>query len=108
MKKIANYDDFLASLYKMLAINNELKITQNENKKIYRNQVKTDGFPPKKKKTCCICKGEHLTYQCNQLSSLNDAQKKIELLKSKKVYIKCLLSFIMGHKCPEFNKRFIC
>ena len=39
---------------------------------------------------------------------MTDSQKKIELLKSKKVCIRCLLSFNMGHKCPEFNKRFIC
>ena len=43
MKKIDNYDDFVAALYE----------------KVYRNQftVKTDGFPPKaKKKSCCLCK----------------------------------------------------
>ena len=70
MKKIDNYDDFVAALYEMLAINDELKITYIENKKVYRKQfsVKTDGFPPKgKKKLCCsLCKGEHLTYQCSE------------------------------------------
>ena len=73
MKKISSYEPFLSSLYEMLAVNDELKITQNENKKIYRNQVKTDVFPTKRKKACGICKSEHLTYQCIQLSQLNDS-----------------------------------
>ena len=105
MKKIDNYDDFVAALYEMLAINDELKITYIENMKVYRNQfsVKTDGFPPKgKKKSCCLCKGEHLTFSCSQLTSLNDTQKKIELLKSKKLCFKCLLSFNVGHRCPDY------
>ena len=34
MKKISSYEPFLSSLYEMLAVNDDLKITQNENKKI--------------------------------------------------------------------------
>ena len=34
MEKIDNCDDFVAALYEMLAINDELKITSFENKKV--------------------------------------------------------------------------
>ena len=87
----------MAALYELLAINDELKITSFENKKVYRNKfsIKTDGFPPKdKKKPCCsLCKGEHLTYLCGQLSSLSELQKRIDLLKGKKVCVKWLYYF---------------
>jgi len=110
-EKIDNCD-FMEALYELLAINDELKITSFENKKIYRNQfsVKPDGTSTKeKKKPCCsLCKGDHLTYLCGQLSSLSELKKRIELLKGKKVCVKCLFAFNKEHTCPCYKQRFIC
>ena len=43
-EKIDNCDDFVAALYEMLAINDELKITSFQNEEVYKNQfsIKTD------------------------------------------------------------------
>ena len=103
-EKIDNADDFVEALYELLAINDELKITSFEHKKIYRNpfSVKSDGFPPKDKMEsyCSLCKGEHLTYLCGQLSTWSELQKRIDLLKGKKACVKCLFTFNKEHTCP--------
>ena len=89
MEKINNHDDFLAALYEMLAVNDELKITPfgeelSKNQSLVSQDDTEDSgtdnqearFPPKNewKKCCSLCKKEHLTYICDQLSTLSQAE----------------------------------
>ena len=106
-------DEFAQILNEITAINKELDITDPDtgDRKKYSHHNSSlhgagDGHP--KGFVCKICSGDHFTPLCDKLAKETSYRKREDLVKNKKLCVKCFYTYSKDHTCSSKYQRYVC
>ena len=123
VRGVKTCDEFVAALHEIQTINDELDITDpvkvakrhpHANFSIHGEKDKddskdTESANGKNKPSCLICSGSHHTAFCGNLDKKEtDHKKRRDIIRSKKLCLKCLCTWTTEHVCNKYSKRFVC